>query len=205
MGMIIALTRHIAAEDAAVRAGGWQHTIGPGLAGRTLGIVGLGRLGIPVAGLARAFQMEVLAWSPNLTAERAEPHGVRAVTKDELFERSDIVSIHMPLSDRSRGLIGAGDLGRLGPSSYLVNTSRGPIVDEAALVDALRSGAIAGAALDVYDTEPLPRTIRSVVAEHRCSCRTSATSRPTSYRISSAMPSRTSSGCLAGATVRVLS
>ena len=139
-----------------MRAGGWQHTIGPGLAGRTLGIVGLGRLGIPVAGLARAFQMEVLAWSPNLTAERAEPHGVRAVTKDELFERSDIVTIHMPLSDRSRGLIGADDLGRLGPSSYLVNTSRGPIVDEAALVDALRSGAIAGAALDVYDTEPLP-------------------------------------------------
>ena len=156
MGMIISLTRHIAEEDAAVRAGGWQHTIGPGLAGRTLGIVGLGRLGVPVAGLAQAFQLEVIAWSPNLTAERAEPHGVTAVSKEELFIRSDIVTIHMPLSDRSRGLIGAEELSLLGPESYLVNTSRGPIVDEGALVDALRSGAIAGAALDVYDQEPLP-------------------------------------------------
>lgn len=156
MGMIIALTRNFVAEDAAVRAGGWQHTIGPGLAGSTLGIVGLGRLGIPVAKVAQAFGMNVLAWSPNLTADRAAEHGVRCVGKHELFAQSDIVTIHMPLSERSRGLVGAGELGAMRPTSYLVNTSRGPIVDEAALLDALRERRIAGAALDVYDVEPLP-------------------------------------------------
>lgn len=156
MGMIIAITRNIAREDAAVRAGGWQHTIGPGLSGRTLGIVGLGRLGVPVAGLAKAFGMQVVAWSPHLTAGGAAEHGVKAVTKEALFRDSDVVTIHMPLSDRSRGLIGADELRLLGPESYLVNTSRGPIVDEGALIDALRAGTIAGAALDVYDTEPLP-------------------------------------------------
>jgi phosphoglycerate dehydrogenase-like enzyme len=158
MGMIIALTRHFVEEDARMRVGGWQHTIGPGLAGRTLGIVGLGRLGIPVASLAQAFAMEVIAWSPRLTSERAGEHGVRAVAKAALFDEADVVTIHMPLSERSRGIIGADELRRLGPSSYLVNTSRGPIVDEAALVAALATGAIAGAALDVYDTEPLPAT-----------------------------------------------
>jgi phosphoglycerate dehydrogenase-like enzyme len=157
MGMIIALTRHFVEEDARMRVGGWQHTIGPGLAGRTLGIVGLGRLGIPVARLAQAFGMNVIAWSPHLTGQRAAEYDVRAVTKDVLFEESDVVTIHMPLSERSRGIIGADELRRLGPSSYLVNTSRGPIVDETALVAALATGAIAGAALDVYDTEPLPR------------------------------------------------
>lgn len=156
MGMIIALTRHFVEEDAAVRAGAWQHTIGPGLAGKALGIVGLGRLGVPVAKLAHAFGMSVIAWSPNLTVERAAEHDVRAVSREELFTQADIVSIHMPLSERSRGLITADDLRRLGPESYLVNTSRGPIVDETALVDALQDGTIAGAALDVYDTEPLP-------------------------------------------------
>lgn len=156
MGMIIALSRNFVAEDTAVRSGRWQHTIGPGLAGLMMGIVGLGNLGLPVARLAQAFEMEVVAWSPNLTAERAEPHGVRAVSKDELFAGSDVVTIHMPLSERSRGLVGAGDLARMKPTAYLVNTSRGPIVDEHALVDALRAGRIAGAALDVYDVEPLP-------------------------------------------------
>jgi phosphoglycerate dehydrogenase-like enzyme len=156
LGMIIALTRNFAAEDAAVRSGGWQHTIGPGLAGSTLGLVGLGRLGIPVATLAQAFDMSVLAWSPNLTPERAAEHGVRAVGKHELFAASDVVSIHMPLSERSRGLVGATELAAMRPTSYLVNTSRGPIVDEAALLDALRDRRIAGAALDVYDVEPLP-------------------------------------------------
>jgi phosphoglycerate dehydrogenase-like enzyme len=156
LGMIIALTRHFAEEDAAVRAGGWQHTIGPGLAGKTLGVVGLGRLGIPVARLAQAFGMSVVAWSPHLTAERAAEHDVRAVSRDELFDQSDIVTIHMPLSGRSRGLITLDDLRRLGPDSYLVNTSRGPIVDEGALIRSLADGTIAGAALDVYDTEPLP-------------------------------------------------
>jgi phosphoglycerate dehydrogenase-like enzyme len=156
LGMMIALTRNFVAEDAAVRAGGWQHTIGPSLAGLTLGIVGLGRLGIPVAELAHAFRMDVVAWSPNLTAERAAEHGVRAVDKKTLFAESDIVTIHMPLSERSRGLVGAAELGWMKPTAYLINTSRGPIVDEDALITALRERRIAGAGLDVYDVEPLP-------------------------------------------------
>jgi phosphoglycerate dehydrogenase-like enzyme len=156
IGMMIALTRNFAQEDAAVRAGRWQHTIGPGLAGSTLGIVGLGRLGAPVAKLAKVFEMDVIAWSPNLTPERAEPHGVRAASKAELFSTADIVTIHMPLSSRSRGLVGAEDLGRMKPTAYLINTSRGPIVDEEALIDALAHERIAGAGLDVYDVEPLP-------------------------------------------------
>lgn len=156
IGMMIALMRNFAVEDAEMRAGGWQHTIGVGLAGRSLGVVGLGRLGIPVAGLAQAMGMTVLAWSPNLTAERAEPHGVRAVNKATLFGESDVITVHMPLSRRSRGLIGADDFALMKPTSYFVNTSRGPIADEAALVEALSTGRIAGAALDVYDVEPLP-------------------------------------------------
>jgi phosphoglycerate dehydrogenase-like enzyme len=156
IGMIIALLRNFAVEDAAVRAGGWQHTIGVGLAGRTLGVVGLGRLGIPVARLAQAFAMEVIAWSPNLTPERAREHGVVAVGKEELFARADVVTIHMPLSERSRGIVGAAELAHMRPTSYLINTSRGPIVDEGALIEALALGRIAGAGLDVYDTEPLP-------------------------------------------------
>ena len=157
IGMMIALTRNFAQEDAAVRAGGWQHTIGPGLSGATLGIIGLGRLGTPVATLAQAFGMDVIAWSPHLTAARAEPHGVRAVAKRELFSTADVITIHMPLSDDSRGLIGAADLDLMKPSAYLINTSRGPIVDEAALIEVLGERRIAGAGLDVYDVEPLPR------------------------------------------------
>jgi phosphoglycerate dehydrogenase-like enzyme len=156
LGMIIALLRNFAAEDAAVRAGRWQHTIGVGLAGRTLGVLGLGRLGIPVARLAQAFDMQVIAWSPKLTPERAAEHGVRAVTKQQLFADSDVVTIHMPLSERSRGLVGAAELSLMRASAYLINTSRGPIVDERALVDALTERRIAGAGLDVYDIEPLP-------------------------------------------------
>jgi phosphoglycerate dehydrogenase-like enzyme len=156
LGMMIALTRNFAAEDQRVRTGGWQHTIGPGLAGHTLGVVGLGRLGVPVAKLAQAFQMDVIAWSPHLTRERAEEHGVRAVSKEQLFSDSDIVTIHMPLTPATRGLVTGDDLRRMKPTAYLINTSRGPIVDEGALVDALRDKAIAGAALDVYDVEPLP-------------------------------------------------
>ena len=156
IGMMIALMHNFAQEDAAVRAGGWQHTIGPGLAGHTLGIVGLGRLGVPVARLAQAFDMAVIAWSPHLTPERAAPHGVRAVDKRTLFAESDVVTIHMPLSDASRGLVGAEDLALMRPTAYLINTSRGPIVDEAALLAALREHRIAGAGLDVYDVEPLP-------------------------------------------------
>jgi phosphoglycerate dehydrogenase-like enzyme len=155
-GLILALTRRICEEDRALRAGGWQHTIGPELAGRTLGIVGLGRLGGRVATIARAFEMEVIAWSQNLRAERAREAGVEAVTRESLFARADVVTIHLVLSDRTRGLIGAGDLARMKRTAYLVNTSRGPIVDEAAVLDALHAGRIAGAAVDVYDIEPLP-------------------------------------------------
>jgi phosphoglycerate dehydrogenase-like enzyme len=151
-GLILALVRNIPAEDAAVRDGRWQHTVGMELAGRTLGVVGYGRLGRRVAMIARAFEMEVLAWSQNLV----EAEGAVAVGKQELLERSDVVTIHYKLSGRSRGLIGADDLARMKPSAFLVNTSRGPLVDEDALLAALRAGTIAGAALDVYDTEPLP-------------------------------------------------
>jgi len=155
-GLILALTRHIPAEDARMRAGGWQHTIGPELAGRTLGLVGLGRLGARMARIAQAFEMETIAWSQNLTPERAAEAGAEAVAKDDLFRRADIVSIHLVLSDRSRGLVDVEEFALMKPTAYLVNTSRGPIVDEAALLDALHSGRIAGAGIDVYDTEPLP-------------------------------------------------
>ena len=154
--LLMALVRHIPAEDATVRAGGWQTRVGRELAGSTLGLLGLGRLGQAVARYAHVFDMKVLAWSQNLTAEIAAAHGAELVDKRALFERSDIVSVHLKLSDRSRGLVGAQELAWLGAEGYLVNTSRGPIVDEAALLAALKSGAIAGAGLDVFDVEPLP-------------------------------------------------
>jgi phosphoglycerate dehydrogenase-like enzyme len=168
IGMMIALMRNFAQEDAAVRAGGWQHSIGPGLAGRTLGVVGLGRLGVPVAWLAQAFEMQVIAWSPHLTQQRADPYGVRAVDKATLFAEADVVTVHMPLSDGSRGLIGADEFSLMKPTAFLINTSRGPIVDEAALIAVLSERRIAGAGLDVYDVEPLPpdhplRTLRNTL------------------------------------------
>jgi phosphoglycerate dehydrogenase-like enzyme len=156
IGMMIAVSRHFVEEDRAMRAGGWQHTVGTGLAGRTLGLVGAGRIGREVARLALAFSMEVIAWSPHLTAERAGEVGIEFATKAELFSRSDFVSIHMVLSESTRGLVGPEDLARMGSHAYLVNTSRGPLVDELALIDVLERRAIAGAALDVYDVEPLP-------------------------------------------------
>jgi phosphoglycerate dehydrogenase-like enzyme len=155
-GLILALVRHIAEEDAAMKAGRWQSTIGPSLEGKVLGLLGLGNLGSQVATVGKAFGMDLIAWSQNLTAERAAQFGARLVAKDELLARADVVSIHLVLSDRTRGLIGAREFALMKPGAYLVNTSRGPIVDEAALVDALRSRRIAGAALDVYDREPLP-------------------------------------------------
>lgn len=154
--LLMALLRHVPVEDANVRAGRWQTTVGGELAGRTLGLLGLGRIGQYLARYGRAFDMPVIAWSQNLTAEAAAAHGARLVTKDELFELADVVSVHLKLSDRSRGLVGEAELARLGPRGYLVNTSRGPIVDETALLAALRDGTIAGAALDVFDVEPLP-------------------------------------------------
>jgi phosphoglycerate dehydrogenase-like enzyme len=156
LGMAIALMRNFVAEDASVRAGGWQHTMGTGLSGRTMGVIGLGRLGVPVARLAQAFGMDVVAWSPNLTDDRAAEHCVRRVEKLELFRTADVITVHMPLSERSRHLIGSTELAAMRPDAYLINTSRGPIVDEAALMDVLRERRIGGAALDVYDTEPLP-------------------------------------------------
>jgi phosphoglycerate dehydrogenase-like enzyme len=156
-GLFIALTRNVLEEDARIRGGGWQRTIGPELAGRTLGLIGLGRLGRRMARIAAAFEMVVIAWSENLTQESAAEAGVWAVSKDELLARADVVSIHTRLSDRTRGLIGARELALMKPGAVLVNTSRGPIVDEDALLAALIEGTIGGAALDVYGVEPLPK------------------------------------------------
>ena len=155
--LILAAHRHLETELSNLRDGRWQSTVGTELAGRTLGVLGLGRLGTVVARYARAFEMELVAWSPHLTGERAAEHGARcAAGLDDLFAESDVVSIHMPLSERSRGLVGGPQLARLGPDGWLVNTSRGPIVDQQAMLDALRSRTIAGAAMDVFDDEPLP-------------------------------------------------
>ncbi|MGE0824498.1 MAG: D-2-hydroxyacid dehydrogenase family protein [Candidatus Binatia bacterium] len=154
-GLILALLRHIPREDKAVREGLWQVSMGLGVNGKTLGVIGLGNLGSQVATIGKAFQMTVLAWSQNLTAERAAQVGVELVTKEEVLSRSDIVTIHLVLSDRTRGLLGANDLARMKPTAYLINTSRGPIVDESALITALQKKTIAGAGLDVFDHEPL--------------------------------------------------
>ena len=155
--LILALVRHVPREDRATREGRWQETLGTTLKGRTLGVLGLGQLGSRVARVGKAFEMDVIAWSQNLTAERAAAVGATlAGSRDELLARADIVTIHLVLSDRTRGLVGARELGLMRPTAYLVNTSRGPIVDEGALIATLRAGKIAGAGLDVYDEEPLP-------------------------------------------------
>ncbi|MCH7889136.1 MAG: D-2-hydroxyacid dehydrogenase family protein [Proteobacteria bacterium] len=155
-GLILALLRHIPLEDSETRAGKWQVTLGRDLHGGTLGVLGLGRIGSQVAKVGEAFGMTVIAWSPNLTAERAAERDARLVSKDELLAESDVLSIHMRLSERTRGLIGRRELGLMKPTACLINTSRGPIVEEAALIDALRGGKIGGAGLDVFDIEPLP-------------------------------------------------
>ncbi len=139
-----------------MRRGQWVTTLGMSLEGNVLGVLGLGQLGTRVAAAGVAFGMSVIAWSQNLTAERAAEVGATLVAKDELFARSDILSINVQLSDRTRGLVGARELGLMKPTAYLINTARGPIVDEVALVAALQSGTIAGAGLDVFDQEPLP-------------------------------------------------
>jgi phosphoglycerate dehydrogenase-like enzyme len=154
--LILAVAKRVTTEDRALREGRWQTGIPVNLAGATLGLAGLGTLGAAMVGPARAFGMEVIAWSQNLTDERAREAGVRRVGKDELLAGADVLSIHLVLSERSRGLFGAAELAHMKPTAVLVNTSRGPIVDEAALVAALRGGTIAAAGLDVYDTEPLP-------------------------------------------------
>jgi phosphoglycerate dehydrogenase-like enzyme len=157
IGLMLELTRHIGYENARLHAGAtWQTTIGPDLEGLTLGILGLGKLGTRTANIAKAFGMKVIAWSQNLTPEKCQEAGVNYATKDELFSQSDFITIHVVLSARSRGLVGARELGLMKPQAFLINTSRGPIVDEAALVAALRDKKIAGAGLDVFDIEPLP-------------------------------------------------
>jgi D-3-phosphoglycerate dehydrogenase len=156
-GLILELTRRIGFENARLKAGEpWQTTIGQDLEGLTLGIVGLGKLGQRIAAIANAFGMRVIAWSQNLTPDKAAAAGATAVGKDELFRRSDIVTIHYALSERSRGLIAAADIALMKPTAYLVNTARAPIVDQAALLKALQEKRIAGAGLDVFETEPLP-------------------------------------------------
>ncbi|MEE8083729.1 MAG: D-2-hydroxyacid dehydrogenase family protein [Alphaproteobacteria bacterium] len=156
-GLIIATVRNIPAQVQAVHDGGWQVGLGPGLEGKTLGVIGLGRQGTAVARVGLAFGMDVAAWSQNLTDERCAEHGVRFVaSKEDLLRQSDIVSIHLVLSDRSRGTIDAEALSHMKPGAYLINTSRGPIVDEDALIAAVKGGKIAGAGLDVFDIEPLP-------------------------------------------------
>ncbi|HEY2792239.1 MAG TPA: D-2-hydroxyacid dehydrogenase family protein [Micromonosporaceae bacterium] len=154
--LIMATVRQLPANDASLRAGTWQHSLGTTLYGKTIGIVGLGKLGRRIAGYAQAFGMSVIAWSPHLTPEAAAEAGAVAVTFDELLSTADVVTVHVALNDGTRGLIGSREIGLMRPSAYLINTSRGPIVDATALVVALTSGAIAGAGLDVYDVEPVP-------------------------------------------------
>jgi phosphoglycerate dehydrogenase-like enzyme len=154
--LILGSARHIAKESNAVRNGGWQTTVGRDLDGRTLGVLGLGNIGGSVARIGSAFGMRVIAWSQNMTKEIAETHGATLVTKSELFQQADVVTIHLLLSKRTRGLVGASDLALMKPTAVLINTSRGPIVDESALIHALQSRAIAGAAVDVFNEEPLP-------------------------------------------------
>jgi phosphoglycerate dehydrogenase-like enzyme len=156
-GLMLELARHIGYENARLKAGApWQTTIGVDLEGLTLALAGLGKLGSRMAEIGQAFKMNVIAWSQNLTPEKCKEIGVAYVSRDDLFRRADFLSIHLQLSERTRGLIGARDLGLMKPSAYLINTSRGPIVEEAALIAALRDKRIAGAGLDVFDIEPLP-------------------------------------------------
>ena len=154
--LILGAARNLLVEADSMRSGGWQVSVATGLHGKTLGLLGLGRLGSLVARVGHAFGMTVIAWSQNLTARQAAEHGVRAVSKEQLFTESDVLSIHLVLSDRTRGLVGAAELKSMKPTAILVNTSRGPIVDEDALVEVLRERRIGGAAIDVFDTEPLP-------------------------------------------------
>jgi phosphoglycerate dehydrogenase-like enzyme len=168
LGLMIALARNITIENRAMREGRWQTTLGSGLHGKTLGIVGLGLLGSQMARFGQALGMEVLAWSQNLTHETAAKAGAKLVSKRDLLAQSDYVTIHLKLSDRTRGVIGRDDLATMKPTAYIINTSRGPIIDEAALLDALKTKRIAGAGLDVYSQEPLPldnpfRTLDNVI------------------------------------------
>ena len=154
--LLLALTRNLTIDDREMRRGGWQTNVGTEIRGKTMGVIGLGRIGGEFAQIAQAFGMKVIAWSENMTPEAAAKYGAVHVTKDELFRQSDYVVILVILSERTRGLVGRHEIGLMKPTAFLINPARGPIVDEAALIDALREKRIAGAGLDVYDTEPLP-------------------------------------------------
>jgi len=167
--LILASARNIVAESNSMRSGGWQRTVGTELRGKTLGVLGLGRVGSEVARIGRAFGMDLIAWSQNMTPEAAHAAGAVLVSKDELFEQADILTIHLVLSDRTRSLVGAAELAKMKPTARLINAARGPIVDEQALISAVRNKQIAGAAIDVFDIEPLPashpfRTLDNVLA-----------------------------------------
>ena len=167
--LILACARHIVTESNSVRSGGWQQTMGVDLRGKTLGVLGLGNVGSEVARIGSAFGMKLIAWSQNMTAETAEATGAILVSKDQLFERADILTIHLVLSSRTRGLVGAEELEKMKPTAWLINASRGPIVEEQALITALQNKRLAGAAIDVFDIEPLPpshpfRTLDNVLA-----------------------------------------
>ncbi|MET0012706.1 MAG: D-2-hydroxyacid dehydrogenase family protein [Sedimenticola sp.] len=156
-GLILALARQITEEDRQMRSGGWQTTVGSDLRGQTLGILGLGRHGSNLARFGQAFGMRVIAWSQNLTRERCDELGVEYAEKESFFRESDFITIHLKVGQRNRGLVGSDEFSLMKPSAYIVNTSRGPIIQETALLDALQNGTIAGAGIDVYDNEPLPR------------------------------------------------
>jgi phosphoglycerate dehydrogenase-like enzyme len=154
--LLMAIARHIPTENVSTRAGGWQRSVGTDLKGKTIGIIGLGNIGSKIAAYAHAFDMQVIAWSENLTSGQAQQQGAILVTKEALFREADFVSIHLVLSHRSRGIVTAKELNAMKPTAYLINTSRGPLVDERALIAVLKERKIAGAALDVFDQEPLP-------------------------------------------------
>ena len=167
--LILACARHIVTESNSVRSGGWQQTVGVDLRGKTLGVLGLGNVGSEVARIGSAFGMKLIAWSQNMTAETAKATGAILVSKDQLFERADILTIHLVLSSRTRGLVGAAELEKMKPTAWLINASRGPIVEERPLITALQNKRLAGAAIDVFDIEPLPpshpfRTLDNVLA-----------------------------------------
>lgn len=155
-GLLMAIARKIPKENANLTSGNWQTTIGIDLAGKTIGIVGLGNIGAKIATYAKAFDMNVIAWSENLTTDKAAAAGAQLVTKEQLFKEADFISVHLVLSHRSKGIIAAQELNQMKPTAYIINTSRGPLIDEAALIEVLQQEKIAGAALDTFDTEPLP-------------------------------------------------
>jgi len=167
--LILASARHIVTESNSVRSGGWQKTVGTDLHGKTLGVLGLGRIGSQVARIGSAFGMNLIAWSQNMTRETSQAAGALLVSKDQLFEQADILTVHLQLSDRTRGLVSAAELDKMKPMAWLINTSRGPIVQEPALINVLKNKRIAGAAIDAFDIEPLPedhpfRTLDNVLA-----------------------------------------